>query len=424
MQITRGAIPTGQKVIIYGPEGIGKTTLAAQFPGAVFIDTEGSTKNYDVARLPTPSSWEMLKAEAEYPLTHPGEVGTLIIDTADWAEKLCNRAVCAKANKAGIEDFGYGKGYTYAAEEFGRLLDILERLTAQGIHVVITAHAQLRKVEQPDEMSSYDRWELKCSKQLSPILKEWADMVLFCNYKTMVVQTKDGKGKAQGSRRVMYTTHNACWDAKNRVNLSDELDMDWRCIAFAFAPNADLSNQYCPPAVNMPPAPLQMPPQTENMTVAPPVPPTPPAPPVPPAPAQMPPAPPNVAAPPVPSTPLEPIQTPPAAPMPAPKTAPLALTPDPPVVMAAPPDAADLYAGIDPALADLMRQNNVSPQELQQAVSSKGYLPAALPVSQYPADFVAGCLVAAWPQVLQLVQQMRSPQHWTELSEADDDLPF
>lgn len=379
MQITRGTIPTGQKVIIYGPEGIGKTTLAAQFPGAVFIDTEGSTKNYDVARLPAPTSWEMLKAEAEYPLTHPGEVGTLVIDTADWAEKLCNRAVCAKSNKTGIEDFGYGKGYTYAAEEFGRLLDILSRLTEQGIHVVITAHAQLRKVEQPDEMSSYDRWELKCSKQLSPILKEWADMVLFCNYKTMVVKTKDGKGKAQGNRRVMYSTHNACWDAKNRVNLPDELDMDWKQIAFAFQ-----VNQYQTGAANVTPIPVSTPPQQASKMGA--------------------------------DTQVDTA----SADLHVDATPPLVAPPD----MGAQQSAADPYAGIDPALADLMRADGVPPRALQRAVASKGYLPEDLPVSRYPADFVAGCLVAAWPQVRQLAQQMSLAPDWVELTGQDNDLPF
>ena len=45
MQITRGKRARAQKVVIYGPEGIGKSTFAAEFPNAVFIDTEGSTDN-------------------------------------------------------------------------------------------------------------------------------------------------------------------------------------------------------------------------------------------------------------------------------------------------------------------------------------------------------------------------------------------
>ena len=83
LNITRGRIIRALKVILYGPEGIGKTSLAACFPGVVFIDTEGSTKSFDVARLPAPTSWEMLKAEVQEVLSHADEVGTLCIDTAD-----------------------------------------------------------------------------------------------------------------------------------------------------------------------------------------------------------------------------------------------------------------------------------------------------------------------------------------------------
>ena len=90
----------------------------------------------------------------------------------------------------------------------------------------------------------------------------------------------------------------------------------------------------------------------------------------------------------------------------------------------APQSTAAPYAGIDPALADLMRADNVTPGALRRAVASKGYLPAELPVSQYPADFVAGCLVAAWPQVRQLARQMGAADGWTELAGEDNDLPF
>ena len=174
MEITRGRIPCGQKVIIYGVPGIGKTTLAAQFPNAVFIDTEGSTRNFDVARFPAPSSWEMLKSEVQYAIDHPGELGTLVIDTADWAAKQCNTAVAQRVGKQGIEDFDYGKGYTYAAEEYGRLLDLLDLLTSKGVHVVLTAHSVLKHVEQPDQFGKYDQWSLKCDPKITALTMEWA----------------------------------------------------------------------------------------------------------------------------------------------------------------------------------------------------------------------------------------------------------
>lgn len=237
--ITTGKIHTAKKTVIYGPEGIGKSTLAARFPQPLFIDTEGSTKELDVARLPAPTSWEMLNQEVDF-VKQNKPCQTLIIDTVDWAEALCIENICAKHGKNGIEDFGYGNGYVYEKEEFGRFLNRLSEAVNVGINVVLTAHAILRKFEQPDELGSYDRWELKLGKKttnlIAPLVKEWADIVLFANYKTLAVAVdKDGKKhKAQGGRRVMYTSHHPCWDAKNRYGLPDEIPMDYEQIRFIF----------------------------------------------------------------------------------------------------------------------------------------------------------------------------------------------
>ncbi len=241
--ITSGKVHTAVKTVIYGAEGIGKTTLAAQFPSPLFIDTEGSTKQLDVARLPAPSSWEMLLQELDF-VRDKRPCATLVIDTVDWAEQLCIADLCAKNGKSGIEDFGYGKGWEFEKESFGKFLNKLTEVINAGINVTLTAHAALRKFEQPDEMGSYDRWEMKLgsktTNKISPLIKEWADIVLFCNYKTMVVQTdKDGKKhKAQGNRRVLYTQHHPCWDAKNRYGLPEEIPMEYAQISHIYAPAA------------------------------------------------------------------------------------------------------------------------------------------------------------------------------------------
>lgn len=184
MEIIKGKIPGAKKVVVYGPEGIGKSTFASMFPDPLFIDTEGSTKDMDVARTPTPSSWMMLMEQVMEVKRTPGLCQTLVIDTADWAEMLCIVQICDKNHKGSIEEFSYGKGYTYVQEEFGRLLNLLEEVVKTGVNVVLTAHAKIRKFEQPDELGAYDRWEMKLTKQTAPMVKEWADMVLFCNYKT------------------------------------------------------------------------------------------------------------------------------------------------------------------------------------------------------------------------------------------------
>lgn len=240
LNITRGKVNRAQKVVIYGSEGIGKTTLAAAFPDPVFIDTEGGTSHMDVRRIETPPNWEALVATVNEVADTPNVCGSLILDTADWAEQLAVDSICTKYKKAGIEDFGYGKGYTYLAEEFSRLLAAFDRVIRSGVHVVITAHAKMRKFEQPDEMGAYDRWEMKLSKQVAPLLKEWCDMLLFCNYQTFVVHGDNPmeKSKAQGGKRVIYTSHHPCWDAKNRHGLQECLPLDFEAISHIFKPAA------------------------------------------------------------------------------------------------------------------------------------------------------------------------------------------
>jgi len=156
---------------------------------------------------------------------------TVVIDTADAAERLCIEAICAKNDLESIESPGYGKGYTYVAEEFGRLLDVLSEAVDRGTNVVMVAHAVMRKFERPDESGAYDRFEMKLSKKAAPMVKEWADMVLFLDYDMIDTINKDKKAKASGGRRVIRTTHAPQWDAKNRFGLADELPLAWESIS-------------------------------------------------------------------------------------------------------------------------------------------------------------------------------------------------
>ncbi|MEG1086139.1 MAG: ATP-binding protein [Anaerovoracaceae bacterium] len=352
LEITRGIQKKAQKVVIYGPEGIGKSTFAAQFPDPVFIDTEGSTKNLDVARLPRPSSWTMLIEEINHvKTTKPCK--TIVIDTVDWAEQMCVEAICGKHGKSGIEDFGYGNGYVYTKEEFGRFLNRLEDVIEAGIHVVLTAHAQIRKFEQPDEMGTYDRYELKLGKktasQTSPLVKEWADMVLFANYKTLsvAVDDKGKKHKAQGGRRVMYTAHHPCWDAKNRHGLADELPFEYAQIAGCIP---DLSQ----PAEKSVPAPTKV--EAPKQEVVPP------------------------------EQPKDPE-------VPPPETKP---EPEQSTIIDTKQDALK-------ALFDLMERNAVTREQVQCAVTEKGYYPKGTPLENYDSEFVQGVLIAAWDKVMEII---------------------
>ena len=234
LNIISGKQKRAVKLVITGSEGIGKSTLASKAPGALFIDTEGGSAQLDIRRIAGITTWTDLVSVPSEILKDPSLCKTLVLDTADWAEAMCIKHICSKFKVNGLESFGYGKGYTYLYEEFSSFLGQLNKLIDAGINVIIIAHAKLKKQELPDEQGAFDRWEMKLTRQVAPLIKEWGDAVLFCNYKTTVIATENSTHKATGGKRVLYTTHHPCWDAKNRFGLADELPLEFDSIKGLF----------------------------------------------------------------------------------------------------------------------------------------------------------------------------------------------
>lgn len=228
--ITKGKVKTPIRLVAYGAEGIGKSTFASQFPDPLFIDVEGGTKQLDVARFPEPDSWAMLLEEIDAVIEDPSVCRTLVIDTIDRAETLLTAHLLDVGKVDSIEKYGggYGKGYTALQEMFQKdFLNRLDKVIAKGVNVTLLAHAMMRKLETPDSQP-YDRWELKVSKKVAPVVKEWADILLFMNYDVMVVE-ENGRNKARGAaRRVMHANHRPIYDAKNRYGLEDNLELSFK----------------------------------------------------------------------------------------------------------------------------------------------------------------------------------------------------
>lgn len=250
IQNTRRSKPL--KVVLYGVEGIGKTTFASQFPEPIFIDTDNEGTSFiEAKKLPDPKDWQMLLQEIEFASQRkPGK--TLILDTADWAETMAKKWLMKKNGWKAIDSANYGAKYVALANEFTRLLTGLNHILSAGMNVVVTAHAQMKKQELPDEIEAFDRWELKLERRDSSQLKEWADLLLFADYKTTVVTDSNNHTKAQGGQRVMYTTHKPTWDAKNRLGLADQLPFKYNAIkepleqAMGMTSQPDLGNGEVP----------------------------------------------------------------------------------------------------------------------------------------------------------------------------------
>jgi hypothetical protein len=239
--ITKGKQVQSRRVLGYGPEGSGKSSLGAGADNPAFLCAEDGTANLDVVRLPEPTTWdevfdclELLKAP------ELADRKTLVVDTLDWLEPLIWNHVAKKAGKTSIEDFGFGKGYVAALDEWRKFLAALERLRRErGMWIVLLAHSVVKNFQNP-EGDNYDRYQLKLNEKASGLVKEWCDEVLFMRFETYTFKETE-KAKAKGvssGERVMHTVRTAAFDAKNRCNLPEQItftDIGWKAYADAVA---------------------------------------------------------------------------------------------------------------------------------------------------------------------------------------------
>jgi hypothetical protein len=239
--IKTGRIDRAQKIVLYGPNGVGKTTLASNFPDPIFLDTEDGTTHQHLTRIQIPDEqtfFDVLRALALEKYTYR----TLVIDTIDVAERFARERVLKRHRMRNIEDFGYGKGWTYLREEFDLLLSgCLDSFIRRGTHVVTNGHSTTRRHQPPGLSDAYDRYELKLDPVNSAKLREWADAVLFLNWDVRVVENTEGRVRGVGGKeRVIHTVHSAAWDAKNRVTLPEKLTCEFSAILPLFG-NFDAS---------------------------------------------------------------------------------------------------------------------------------------------------------------------------------------
>ena len=229
--------PKGLRVVIYGVHGIGKTTLAAKLPGALFLDFEDGTHGLEVDKLAAadlPTSYDGMKGLiAELKRDHQG-YERLVIDTADkFEQKLAEKLAADKK----VEDIfavnDYGRTIAVHRSGMASVLDSLTGLAKTGMDVVILAHETSRKVEpleNRDETGTYDHHELKLSKTVSPLFMEWADVVIFCAYKTFLVagEKKSDKAHVEGGKRWCFSAYSNDWDAKTRtgIDIPEDCSLD------------------------------------------------------------------------------------------------------------------------------------------------------------------------------------------------------
>ena len=218
-----------EKIVLYAPEGWGKTTWAAKSEAPIFISTEGGLKAVNVDAFPEPQTWQEVFDAVETLRREDHRFKTLVVDTADWTEHLTQQFIIQQRGVKSIEDIGggFGKGYVAVAEEWRKLLSPIEALRRdKGMNIIFLAHSQVRPFNNPSG-DNYDRWEMKTDKRISGMLKEWADAVLFGAYDVAVAKEGISRGKGFGGERIIRVNHAPAWDAKNRYGIEAPLTADF-----------------------------------------------------------------------------------------------------------------------------------------------------------------------------------------------------
>lgn len=257
-KINKGKLAVAYRYVVYGPEGVGKSSLAADAPNPIFLDVDDGSAGLDVARYTfrdgpgghVPLTYAEVIEALDDLAANPHDFKTLVIDTADrlealmWKHILKRESQPSALNKSGkefhsIEEFGYGKGYQLAVDEWRdlcRRLDLLR--THRGMTVVILAHAQIRTFKNP-EGDDYDRYSLRIHEKAGGFLREWADMTGFACFEEGGAKL-DPNAKAKGfstGKRLLKLVRTATYDAKTRLALPEQVELDpsrpWAPLAAA-----------------------------------------------------------------------------------------------------------------------------------------------------------------------------------------------
>jgi hypothetical protein len=234
--IIKGKRSEPLRILIYGSEGIGKSTWACQAPSPIVIPTEDGLGGLEVDSFTLAhSTGDVLHAIGQlYDEEH--DYHTVVVDSMDWLEALIWLDVCRAANASDIAAIPYARGYSASAKSLKNVIDRLDDLRAHGMTVIMTAHAAVERFNDP--MSDpYDRYRLKLHKTAAALLFEWCDVVGFATHDHIMKVSDVGFGqktqRAISSGRVLRLTGCAAWAAKNRCDLPDKLPLAWSAFEAA-----------------------------------------------------------------------------------------------------------------------------------------------------------------------------------------------
>lgn len=242
--IQRGRATKPPRFLLYGVEGVGKSTFGAQAPRPIFVQCEDGLDEIDCERFPLAKSFDEVRQSIVGLRVAPHDYETAVVDSLDWLERLIWDRVCQDFQVKNIEkaDGGYARGYQHA---LGYWRDLVEQLSAlrdeRGMAIILLAHSKIEKFEDP-ESQPYDRYSPRLHKHACALVCEWCDAVLFATRRIRTQTDEAGFNKKRtiaqpiggaGGERIIRPVGGPACIAKNRFGITGELPLSWAALVNA-----------------------------------------------------------------------------------------------------------------------------------------------------------------------------------------------
>ncbi len=229
--IRKGKTKQPPRLLIYGSEGVGKSSVAANAQSPIFVPTEDGLDQIDCESFPLSKSFEEFISYLTALANEEHKYRTVVVDTIDWLERLIWDHCCLAYGVRSIEkvDGGFGKGYIIALTYWRQVIDLLRILRDQkGMIVVLLAHAKVENFADP-ESSPVSRFSPRIHKAAASLVSEWVDAVL------LATRELGASRGVKGGDRIFRTVGSPSCVAKNRYSLPEILPLDWNSLIQAMS---------------------------------------------------------------------------------------------------------------------------------------------------------------------------------------------